>query len=74
MLNPELPPEILDYIVELLHDDKTVLKRCCVVSKSWIPRTRKHLFANIRLFTKKHLESWKKNISRSFNLSCAFCQ
>ncbi|KAF9645264.1 hypothetical protein BDM02DRAFT_3073690, partial [Thelephora ganbajun] len=42
-----LPPEILDYIVDLLHDEPETLKQCCLVSKSWVSRTRKHLFANV---------------------------
>ena len=60
MSNPYLPPELLDYIVDLLHDDLDALRKCCLVSKSWIPRTRKHLFAEIVLFTKEHLQSGKK--------------
>ena len=59
MSNPHLPPELLNYIVDLLHDDPDALKKCCLVSKSWIPRTRKHLFAEVELSTEEHLESWK---------------
>jgi hypothetical protein len=63
MSNPyrsHIPPEILDCIVDLLHDKPETLKECCLVSKSWVPRTRKHLFADIRFLSVKHLESWKK--------------
>ena len=60
MSNPSLPPEILDYIVDLLHDDPEVLRKCCLASKSWILRTRKHLFACIKFPTPKILQSWKK--------------
>jgi len=42
-----LPPEILDLIVDQLHGEPTALKTCCVVSESWVPRARKHLFARI---------------------------
>ena len=42
-----LPPEILDLIIDHLYDEPTTLKTCCVVSKSWIQRTRKHLFASV---------------------------
>jgi len=58
MSNPGLPPEILDYIVDFLHDNQNALKRCCLVSKSWIPRTRKHLFADIRFEDGTSLELW----------------
>ncbi|KAF9642961.1 hypothetical protein BDM02DRAFT_3104213, partial [Thelephora ganbajun] len=44
---PHLPPEILDYIVDFLYNEPETLKQCCLVSKSWVPRTRKHLFADI---------------------------
>lgn len=47
-------------VVDLLHDNPNALKECCLVSKSWIPRTRKHLLAEVNLHTEKHLESWKK--------------
>jgi len=43
-----LPPEILDLVTDYLRDELTTLKTCCLVSKSWIQRTRKHLFASIR--------------------------
>ena len=60
MPNPYLPPEILDRVIDLLHDEPEILKRCCLVSKSWIPRTRKHLFASIRFPFEERLKSWKK--------------
>ena len=59
MSGPRLPPELLDLIVDLLHRRESVLRHCCLVSKSWIPRTRRHLFANIRFDTVKKLQSWK---------------
>ena len=33
MSSPHLPPEILDYIVDLLHDKSDILGECCLVSK-----------------------------------------
>ena len=55
----KFPCEILDHIVDLLHDSQIPLRNCCLVSKSWVPRTRTHLFAEIHFQTKKSLESWK---------------
>jgi len=55
------PPEILDLIVDHLHNEPATLKACCVVSKSWVPRTRKHLFAHVKfLVSKSNIELWKK--------------
>ena len=56
-----LPPEILDLIIDHLHDEPATLKTCCVVSKSWVPRTRKHLFAHVEFhYSKSPFELWKK--------------
>ena len=60
MSTPYLPPEILDYILETLHDDHKTLRNCCVAAKSWISRTRKHLFADIKFSSSEDLELWKK--------------
>jgi len=42
-----LPPEILDLIVDHLCGEPTTLKACCLVSKSWVPRSRRHLFSRV---------------------------
>jgi hypothetical protein len=56
-----LPPEILDSIIGHLRDEPIALKACCVVSKSWIHRTRTHLFARVEFYDlKSHVELWKK--------------
>ena len=60
MTTRRLPPEILDHIIDLLHDEPEALKQCCLTSKSWVPRTRRHLFANIELRSADDLASWTK--------------
>ena len=60
MSNPSLPPEILDCVIDLLHDEPETLKQCCLVSRSWVPRTRRHLFADVKFRSASDLESWKK--------------
>lgn len=59
MSNPHLPPEILDYIVDSLHDEPGTLMQCSLVSKSWVPRTRKYLFAEVRFQGEGYLK-WRK--------------
>ena len=59
MPNPHLPEELLDHIASLLYDERDELKNCCLVSKPWIPRTRKHLFARLGFHTPRNLQSWK---------------
>ena len=60
MSTPYLPAELLDHIIDHLHDTRDALRSCCLVSKSWIPRTRKHLFADLSFYAEENLESWKK--------------
>ena len=60
MSNPRLPAEILDHVVDHLYDAEDTLKNCCLVSKSWVPRTRKHLFTRIALRTEQNLQTWKE--------------
>jgi len=55
-----LPCELLDHIVDLLHDSQISLRNCCLVSKSWIPRTRTHLFAEVHFNTASSMQSWKE--------------
>jgi hypothetical protein len=54
-----LPADMLDHVADHLHDKPETLKQCCLVSKSWIPRTRKYLFADIKFYTAKEMQSWK---------------
>ena len=60
MLGPHLPPELLDNIVDLLHDQPETLRQCSLVAKSWVPRTRKHLFADVKFDSASRLDLWKK--------------
>ena len=65
MSNQHLPAELLDLIVDLLYDSTDALESCCLVSKSWIPRARKHLFTDIK-FTAEGLQSWKTRFPDPF--------
>ncbi|KAF9780898.1 hypothetical protein BJ322DRAFT_1213540 [Thelephora terrestris] len=67
MMLPFLPPEILDLIVDHLHNEPTVLKACCVVSKSWIPRSRRYIFARVKLDSIRSIESWAKAFPDPFD-------
>jgi len=61
-MSRSLPPEILDLIIDHLRDEPTALKTCCLVSKSWVPRTRKHLFALVEFRAQESpVERWKKD-------------
>ena len=58
--SPYLPAELLDHVVDFLHDTVPALRNCSLVSKSLVPRARTHLFANVKFFTEQRLQSWKE--------------
>lgn len=80
MSRSRLPPEVSDCIIDLLHSEHKTLKVCCLVSKSWVPRVRKHLFAEVVLRSLDALEAWKQTFpdpvgspgyyTRSLYISC----
>ena len=62
-----LPPEILDHIVDHLHDESATLGACCIVSKSWIPRSRIHLFAHVNFTNRLPVGSWAEAFTDPLN-------
>ena len=78
---PRLPPEVSEYVIDLLHSQPETLGGCCLVSKSWVPRARKHLFRHVRLRSFDDLKAWQKNFpdpanspayyTRSLFIGCA---
>jgi hypothetical protein len=56
-----LPPEILDIIVDLLQNEPKTLKACCLVSKAWIYRSRRHLFNRVSFRSRsRHVRHWNE--------------
>ena len=41
------PVKIIDLIFHRVHDEPTTLRACCLVFKSWVPPTRRYLFARV---------------------------
>ena len=59
-MSSTLPQEILDLIVDLLREEPDSLRACCLVSKQWVHRTRKHLFAHVEFPMPYHIKRWVK--------------
>ena len=59
---PSLPSELLDLIVDHSYEKRATLKACCLVSRSWVPRTQRHLFAHVEFDSdepsRRTVESW----------------
>ena len=51
-----LPPEIIDHIIDLVDNCRT-LQTCSLVAKSWACRSRTHLFRDVVLFSHRR---WQK--------------
>ena len=68
MSHPHLSPELLDLVVDFLPGSRGTLKSCCLVSKPWIPRARKRLFADIELLYHRRPDIMGSHVSRSFHL------
>ncbi|PSR74010.1 hypothetical protein PHLCEN_2v10194 [Hermanssonia centrifuga] len=48
-LQVNLPQEMIDAIIDHLHDDKTALSKCALVSPAWLPSAHHHLFHTLRV-------------------------
>lgn len=44
-----LPQELIDSIIDRLHDDAASLQSCALVSSAWRPSTRFHLFGSVSI-------------------------
>lgn len=62
-----LPPELYDKIIDQLRDQSDALKSCSVVSKSWTPRSRHHLFSTIRFGSDLGVVAWQNKFSDACN-------
>ena len=57
---PRLPPELVDLIIDFLRHNRKALKRCRLVSKSWVPRTQLYLFEHVLIEYPGYLRMWKR--------------
>ncbi|KAJ7055936.1 hypothetical protein C8F01DRAFT_449659 [Mycena amicta] len=62
-----LPPELYDATIDHLHDDQPTLLACSLVSKDWVPRSRTHAFASVKLDIYSHLGDEKVVLRRLFD-------
>ena len=51
-----LPQELVEYIIDFLHDDKNTLVQACLVAKAWVHPARVHLCETVRITGRKLLE------------------
>lgn len=46
---PHLPPELVDHIIDYLHDNPKALSACSLTCRGWLPVVRYHRFQSISL-------------------------
>ncbi|KAG7451126.1 uncharacterized protein BT62DRAFT_1000360 [Guyanagaster necrorhizus] len=62
-----LAQELVDEIID--HLDKPALKSCSLVSRSFLPRTRTHLFRHVNVDSKRRLQAIPRSCVRSVSIS-----
>lgn len=58
MVVPYVPLELVEEIVDVLGGDTKSLLSCSLVSIGWVHRSRRHLFAAIKLHSSSDIQSW----------------
>ena len=46
-----VPPELVDRVIDYLHDDAKTLIACSLTAREWVPSTRLHLFKRLDLLS-----------------------
>ncbi|KAJ7650905.1 hypothetical protein FB45DRAFT_1050767 [Roridomyces roridus] len=59
---PEIPPEVLDAILDTLASDNETLQSCILVAKRWVARSRRHLFRHIHVQGQSSLDRFLKRV------------
>ena len=58
MVVPYIPLELVEEMIDTLGGDTKSLLSCSLVSINWVHRSRRHLFASIKLHSLSDLQSW----------------
>lgn len=61
------PQEILDLIIDYLHNEPQALKTCCLVSKAWVYRAQKCLFYHVQFRRHHHVSRWRRSFPDPLN-------
>ena len=63
----QFPPELIDHIVDHLHDDKESLVQCSLTSRVFAHATSYHLFRSVRIPSARHCVRFQELISSSLH-------
>ena len=62
---PTVPPEICDYVIDYLHNDKNTLKACSLTCRDWVPTSRYHLHYEVYLHKPELFTAFKRLLQAS---------
>ncbi len=55
-----IPPELSDYVIDFLHDDRPSLKACSLTCRTWHPAARHHLFRTVTFSSPRSREDFQQ--------------
>ncbi len=55
-----IPQELIEYIIDFLHDDIPTIRRCSLVSCAFLPRSRYHIYFNVFIVHTAELHLFRK--------------
>lgn len=65
---PILPPEVIDLIIDNLHDHRPTLRVCSLVSRNWLGGSRHHLFNGHGMYlTGRNLDAFRELLKSPHN-------
>ncbi|KAJ7235715.1 hypothetical protein B0H12DRAFT_135040, partial [Mycena haematopus] len=67
--SPILPPEVIDLIIDNLHDHPPTLRTCSLISRNWLGGSRYHLFNGMYLFARNFL-AFRELLKSPYNTLC----
>ncbi|KAF8486581.1 hypothetical protein JB92DRAFT_2547039, partial [Gautieria morchelliformis] len=64
-----LPGELIDQVIDHLHDDPPSLRACCLTCHAWAPSSRFHIFHDIVLSDAERADGLAEHLETSPHIS-----
>ncbi|PBK82185.1 hypothetical protein ARMGADRAFT_1019774 [Armillaria gallica] len=58
-----VPQELLDYILDFLHDDSPTLRACALVSRAFLPCSRYHVYSSVTIVYVSELDKFREKFA-----------
>ncbi|KAH9837144.1 uncharacterized protein C8Q71DRAFT_587587 [Rhodofomes roseus] len=67
---PVVPPELCDYVIDYLHNDRKSLTACSLTCREWVPTSRHHLYCEVLLHKPQLFIAFKRLLQAHPVLGC----